>query len=172
MGNKQQPRSLGDILAQYDWDKKKYISQEWQDYAYRLAIFLDDLKHKSLYMRLAKNTPRAILEAAKNFVTDAYQVKNKAKLFMWKLKEIKCGSTQTGKFLAHFKIYGRVQGVGFRYWARGKMKELGLDGKVWNNDDGTVGLDAVLSSKAETKRLAEILKQGPALARVDKVVIL
>ena len=78
-----------DLLSKYDLDKKKYISQEWQDYAYRLAIALDDLKHKSLYMRLAKNTPRAQLEETKNWVKDAYNVKNKARLFMWKLKEIK-----------------------------------------------------------------------------------
>ena len=78
-----------DLLSKYDLDKKKYISQEWQDYAYRLAVFLDDLKHKSLYMRLSKNSPRAQLEEAKNFITDAYQVKNKARLFMWKLRQIK-----------------------------------------------------------------------------------
>jgi len=84
-----QPRSLFDLLSKYDLDKKKYISQEWQEYAYRLAIVLDDLKHKSLYMRLAKNTPRAQLEEAKNWVKDASNVKNKARLFMWKLKEIK-----------------------------------------------------------------------------------
>lgn len=84
-----QPQSMFDILSKYDLDKKKYISQEWQDYAYRLAIALDDLPHKSLYMRLSKNTPRAMLEEAKNFITDAYQVKNKAKLFMWKLQQIK-----------------------------------------------------------------------------------
>lgn len=84
-----QPKSLFELLDNYDLDKKKYISQEWQDYAYRLAIALDDLKNKSLYMRLAKNTPRAQLEEAKNFITDAYNVKNKARLFMWKLKEIK-----------------------------------------------------------------------------------
>lgn len=84
-----QPQSMFDLLSKYDLDRKKYISQEWQDYAYRLALFLNDEKHKSLYMRLAKNTPRAILEAAKNFVTDAYQVKNRARLFMWKLRQIK-----------------------------------------------------------------------------------
>ncbi|PIP52505.1 acylphosphatase, partial [Candidatus Beckwithbacteria bacterium CG23_combo_of_CG06-09_8_20_14_all_47_9] len=33
-------------------------------------------------------------------------------------------------------IFGQVQGVGFRYWVRGKMRELGVDGDVWNNDDG------------------------------------
>jgi len=99
---KTEPKSLFDLLSKYDWDKKKYISQEWQDYAYRLAIFLDDLPHKSLYMRLAKTTPRAQMETAKNFVTDAYQVKNKAKLFMWKLKEIK----QNDKKLDNTKFPG------------------------------------------------------------------
>lgn len=88
------PKSLFDLLSKYDLDKKKYISREWQDYAYRLAVFLDDLTHKSLYMRLAKNTPRPMLEQAKNFVTDAYEVKSKARLFMWKLKEIKNSARQ------------------------------------------------------------------------------
>jgi len=83
------PQSLGQLLARYDWDKKKYISREWQDYAYRLAVFLEDLPHKSLYMRLSKTYPRQMLERAKNFITDAYEVRNKAKLFMWKLKEIR-----------------------------------------------------------------------------------
>lgn len=83
------PKSLGDLLSGYDWDKKKYISQEWQDYAYRLAIALDDLENKSLYMKLAKETPREWLEEAKNFVKDAYEVKSKAKLFMWKLAQIR-----------------------------------------------------------------------------------
>lgn len=86
---KKQPLSLGDLLAKYDVDRTQYISKEFQDYAYRLAVALDDLGHTSLYMRLAKETPRAILEQAKNYVSDAYQVKNKARLFMWKLKEIK-----------------------------------------------------------------------------------
>ncbi|AKM78930.1 MAG: hypothetical protein UX85_C0004G0064 [Candidatus Beckwithbacteria bacterium GW2011_GWB1_47_15] len=87
--DKKSPTSLGDLLSGYDWDKKKYISREWQDYAYRLAVALDDLKNKSLYMKLAKETPRAWLEEAKNFVKDAYEVKSKARLFMWKLKEIR-----------------------------------------------------------------------------------
>ena len=89
MKRKKQPKSLGDLLAKYDWDKKKYISQEFQDYGYRLAVALDDLKNTSLYMKLAKETPRRWLEEAKNFVKDAYEVKSKARLFMWKLKEIR-----------------------------------------------------------------------------------
>lgn len=84
-----QPQPLFKLLKKYDVAKNKYISVEWQDYGYRLAEFLDDLRHTSLYMRLAKNTPRGMLEEAKNFITDAYEVKSKAKLFMWKLQQLK-----------------------------------------------------------------------------------
>ncbi|GAB2026557.1 acylphosphatase [Lactovum odontotermitis] len=37
-------------------------------------------------------------------------------------------------------ISGNVQGVGFRYRTLMLAKELGVKGKVWNNDDGTVGI--------------------------------
>ncbi len=82
-------QSIKKILHDFDLDKKKYISREFQDYGYRLAVELDDLDHKSLYIKLAKETPRAILEGAKTFVKEAYEVKNKARLFMWKLKQLK-----------------------------------------------------------------------------------
>ena len=80
---------LGAIIAKFDPLAAKYISREFQDYGYRLAEELHDLKHKALYFKLAKETPRALLEEARNFVKDAYQVKSKAKLFMWKLGELK-----------------------------------------------------------------------------------
>ena len=69
-------------------------------------------------------------------------------------------------------IYGRVQGVGFRYWIRGKFKELGIKGEAWNNDDGTVGIEITSGSEPEVEKLLEKIKQGPPLARVTKVVIL
>jgi len=81
--------SLKDILAKINLQEDKYISREFQDYGYHLAEELNDLKHKSLYIKLAKELPRVLLEKARNFVKDAYQVKNPAKLFMWKLKELK-----------------------------------------------------------------------------------
>lgn len=85
-----QPSLLSDILQKYQIKKDgKYISQEFQDYGYRLAIDLDDLAHKALYIRLAKTHPRAILESARQFVVDAPSVKSKGKLFMWKLADLK-----------------------------------------------------------------------------------
>ena len=81
--------SLGDILAKFDPLSAKYISREFQDYGYRLAEELNDLEHKALYIKLAKTMPRPALEQARNFVKDASSVRNKARLFMWKLSQIK-----------------------------------------------------------------------------------
>lgn len=82
--------SIQDLFSNYALDDKGgYITQEFQDFGYRLALDLDDLKHKSLYMKLSKTESRAILERALSFVSDAPSVKSKAKLFMWKLKQIK-----------------------------------------------------------------------------------
>lgn len=82
-------QSIKNLLGQYDWERKKYITREFQDYGLRLAADLNDEKHKSLYIKLAKTVDRKILEEAKIFVKDAYQVKNKARLFMWKVKEMR-----------------------------------------------------------------------------------
>lgn len=83
--------ALGNLLDNYkiDNDKQRRISREWQDYAYRLALELEDKAHTSLYMRLVKNTSRPILEEARVFVKGAVNAKNKARLFMWKVKGLK-----------------------------------------------------------------------------------
>lgn len=82
-------QKVSDILKKFDSDEDKYISYEFQKYGYELADELGDLKNRSLYIKLAKITPRGLLEAAKNFVKDAYNVKSRPKLFMWKLSELK-----------------------------------------------------------------------------------
>ncbi len=84
---------ISDTIDKYKLDDRdKYISAEFQKYAYDLAVELGDLKHKSLYMKLAKNTPRKILEDARSFVKDAYNAKSKARLFMWKIKQLNLAS--------------------------------------------------------------------------------
>lgn len=80
--------SLKKLLNNYDWDKNKYITREFQDYGCRLAIELNDEKRTALYIKLAKQYPREILEEARVFIKDASGVRCKARLFMWKLKQI------------------------------------------------------------------------------------
>jgi len=83
-------QKVGDIVKKYKLDDTdKYVSREFQKYAYDLAVELGDLAHKSLYMKLAKETPRGLMETARSFVKDAQNAKSKGKLFMWKLSELK-----------------------------------------------------------------------------------
>lgn len=81
--------STKSIITRFDPREDRYISREFQKYAYDLAEELGDLDHKSLYMRLAKITPRHLLEQAKYFVKDAGNVKSPARLYMWKLKQLR-----------------------------------------------------------------------------------
>lgn len=69
-------------------DKGGYITREFQDFGYRLAMELNDPKHKSLYIKMAKDVDRGILTRALSFVADA-QAQSKARLFMWKVKQLK-----------------------------------------------------------------------------------
>jgi hypothetical protein len=81
---------LGDLFANYQLDDKGgHITQEFQDFGYRLAVELNDLKHKSLYIKMAKEIDRVLLERALGFVKDAASAKSKARLFMWKVKQLK-----------------------------------------------------------------------------------
>ncbi|OIN92926.1 hypothetical protein COS81_04350 [candidate division WWE3 bacterium CG06_land_8_20_14_3_00_42_16] len=84
-------QSIKDIILSREQDdaKGKYVSREFQDFGYRLAAELGDLKHKALYIKLAKSTPRTLLEEAKAYVLNYPKAKNKGALFMWKLKELK-----------------------------------------------------------------------------------
>lgn len=83
-------QKIGDVIQKYKFDDTdKYVSREFQKYAYDLAVELGDLPHKSLYMRLAKSVPRILLEKARSFVKDAANARSKGKLFMWKLGELK-----------------------------------------------------------------------------------
>lgn len=77
-------------------DAGGYITQEFQDYGYRLATELDDMAHKSLYIKMAKTIDRKILESARTFVLDA-NATSKGRLFMWKVKQLREGKREKGK---------------------------------------------------------------------------
>lgn len=71
--------------------RKKYIKNEFQSYGLELAKELHDWKNRSLYIRLVKNTPRPLIDQARYFVKDQTTgtIKSPARLFMWKLKQLK-----------------------------------------------------------------------------------
>ena len=81
-------QKIGQILKNYKPAEDKYVSREFQTFGIHLAESLDDYKHKSLYIKLAKTVHRSILEKALSFVVDS-NAKNKGALFMWKLKQLK-----------------------------------------------------------------------------------
>ncbi len=66
------------------------------------------------------------------------------------------------------RIFGRVQGVGFRYSLAREALALGLAGWVRNRRDGSV--EAVLQGNAEAvDKLISWSRRGPPSARVDEV---
>ena len=69
------------------------------------------------------------------------------------------------------RVYGRVQGVFFRYFVRNEARELGLKGYVRNLASG----DAVeVQAEGEERQLSKLLGQlrvGPPGAQVEKVEV-
>lgn len=80
---------IKNVLEGFDNRQDKYIAHEFQKYGYELAKELGDIKNKSLYIKLAKETSRGLLETARNFVKDANNVKSRPRLFMWKLAQLR-----------------------------------------------------------------------------------
>ena len=67
-----------------------------------------------------------------------------------------------------FVIIGRVQGVGFRFFAENWAHRLGLSGYVKNCADGTVEAYAV-GDAAALEEFKARLAEGPRSARVDNI---
>lgn len=70
-----------------------------------------------------------------------------------------------------YRISGRVQGVGFRWFTRHAAEELGIAGTVRNDPDGTVEVVAIADS-ATLDDFETRLRSGPALASVDLLDVL
>jgi len=68
------------------------------------------------------------------------------------------------------KISGRVQGVGFRYFAKRQADKLNLKGFCKNEGDELV---VIVSSgeKENQKKFLEKLQRGPLFARVSKLEV-
>jgi acylphosphatase len=68
-----------------------------------------------------------------------------------------------------YVVAGLVQGVGFRWYVARHARGLGLAGYARNLADGRVEVVATGSDGAALARLEELLRAGPAHARVDSV---
>ncbi len=68
-----------------------------------------------------------------------------------------------------WRVEGRVQGVGFRWWVVKTGARLGMAGRVWNAADGAVVLH-VRGSEGAVKELRDRLAVGPVLARPTEIV--
>jgi acylphosphatase len=69
---------------------------------------------------------------------------------------------------AGYRVTGRVQGVGFRWWTRSLAVRLGVTGTVRNLSDGTVAVHA-RGTDDQLRQLEAHLREGPPGARVSSV---
>lgn len=83
-------KSVKDILDEKMKKKRPvHAKHEWQDYGVWLSEQLHDSRHKALYIKMAKEKPRALLEQARVFATDYNtHTVNRGRLFMWKLQQL------------------------------------------------------------------------------------
>ncbi len=64
-------------------------------------------------------------------------------------------------------VTGRVQGVGFRRFVQRCAQREGVTGWVSNLPNGSVACEAE-GAQAAVERFLALVRQGPALARVDR----
>jgi acylphosphatase len=69
-----------------------------------------------------------------------------------------------------FLVSGRVQGVGYRFFAADAARRENLSGSVRNLDDGRVEVAAEGEAEAVV-RFERALRQGPSRGRVEHVLV-
>ena len=69
---------------------------------------------------------------------------------------------------SRYLISGQVQGVGFRWFVARHARTLGLNGYARNLPDGRVEV-VVNGPEGALPQLEELLRAGPAHARVERV---
>lgn len=83
-------KSIGKIIAESkNPERPKNLSTEFQVYGVYLAESLGDTQHYSLYIKLAKTYSRALLEEALTYTKGYTNARSKAKIYMWKLAELR-----------------------------------------------------------------------------------
>ena len=77
-------------------------------------------------------------------------------------------SSGAGSVRLEARVFGMVQGVGFRFWTMGKAEELGLSGEVKNLDDGSVALVAE-GPEPQVRALLDWLNSSRTPGQVERV---
>ena len=74
------------------------------------------------------------------------------------------------KTRVHVTLHGRVQGVGFRAWAKEKSSKLSLSGWVRKASDGSIEI-FVQGKEEELNDFASLCWDGPSMTYIDDVLI-
>lgn len=83
-------KSISKVISEVKFkNRPKNIAHEFQFYGCYLAESLGDTKNYSLYIKLAKTIDRKLLDEALTFTKGYYNAKNKARVFLWRLKQLK-----------------------------------------------------------------------------------
>ncbi len=83
-------KQIGKIISEIkNPERPKNLSTEFQVYGVYLAESLGDTTHYSLYIKLAKTYPRALLEEALTYTKGYTNARSKAKIYMWRLAELR-----------------------------------------------------------------------------------
>ena len=76
---------------------------------------------------------------------------------------------QNDKIRVAYRVIGRVQGVGFRWFVVNEAKRLGLSGWVRNTPDGNVEIEAEGTAEAMAE-FERCVAAGPRSARVQQLL--
>jgi acylphosphatase len=68
----------------------------------------------------------------------------------------------------HLAVYGRVQGVGFRYFAECEAERLDVAGWVRNRGDGSVEIE-IQGDESVLVDFQRAIEDGPAFGTVSRV---
>lgn len=81
--------NIADILKNKGLNKNTRNKHEYQAYGNRLAEEFHDTRKRALYIKLAKEVDRNLLEVAREYVMRSENATTKGRLFMWKLSQLR-----------------------------------------------------------------------------------